>query len=84
MLVHASGSQRVCWRTYDRCAELGVWSVECLARLRQESQLLAPGRVTASRLNGHVDALAAPHRDRQLAALALDRRSGACGFRAAG
>jgi hypothetical protein len=26
LLVRASGSQRVCWRTYDRRAELAVWS----------------------------------------------------------
>src|SRR5450755_4253589 len=30
LLVRASGSQRVCWWTYDRSAELAVWS--CRAR----------------------------------------------------
>jgi hypothetical protein len=46
--VRASDSQRLCWWTYDRRAEQASGRVECVARLRHSSQLLAPGRVTAS------------------------------------
>jgi hypothetical protein len=51
LLVRATGSQRVCWRTYDRGAELAVWS--CRVRrsvAARAASFLAPGRMTASRL----------------------------------
>jgi hypothetical protein len=49
LLVRASGSQRVCWRTYDRRAELAVWScrVRRSAAARAASFSPRPGdRVT--------------------------------------
>jgi hypothetical protein len=49
LLVRASGSQRVCWRTYDRRAELSVWScrVRRSAAARAASFSPRPGdRVT--------------------------------------
>ena len=58
LLVRASGSQRVCWRTYDRRAELAVWSCRVRRSVaaraasfsRRPGDRVTPLPVTASRL----------------------------------
>jgi hypothetical protein len=64
LLVGASGSQRVCWRTYDRRAELAVWScrVRRSVAARAASFSRRPGgRVTPQAVTPYVVAASAEH-----------------------